>query len=684
MELTYKGNLNTLVRAVNIAELMGPEDRQKVGQHCLEGFTRDKATRAQWEEWYADSIKMALQIKQTKSFPWPNCSNIKFPLITIACLYFHAKAYPALIGDTEIVKCKPVGTKRTAEYEERCSRVGAHMSYQLLEETDWEDTMDRGLLILPLLGTILKKTYFNPVTKVRTSELISPEFFVVDYYTGDLRDCRRTSEMFVLHKNDVRTRVRSGRWLDVFNTDPQPSIGPIENIKERGSMTTTPTDTQYYPMIEQNCWLDLDKDGYEEPYVITFRQDTGQLARIVARWFPTDVEKDSNGKVIAIRAYNPYTKVPFIPSPDGSFYELGFGRLLGPVNESIDSIINQLVDAGTMSNLGGGFLGRGAKIKGGETTFKPFEWKRVDSTGDDLRKNIVELTVREPSLVLLQLLTFLVNYGQQVAGATDTQVGENPGQNTPAETMRIMNQNGKQIYTATYKRIWRAMKNEFKAFYRINALYPENLQYEDKQTGKWFDIQPGDYSYPDSGIVPAADPNMVSSLERQQQAIMTHGVVAQTPGGNLMEAGRRVLAAFNIPDIDKLLPPPMLPDGQPNPEAIQPPPDPKLLKVELEQLKEQNRQAEAAAQDERDTIKLYSDLELAQAKVAESQAKVILMMEEAATIQDDSEIAKMNTQIGMAKLELEGHKTAVKLITDVMKEKMRAKTATRSGGSSKT
>ena len=693
LALEYKGTLQNLVRLPNIAEVMVESDREKIGQHCLEGFSQDKISRAQWEAWYAEAISMALQIKQAKTFPWPNCSNIKFPLITIACLYFHAKAYPALVNDQEIVKCRPIGLDTTPEYEERCKRVGAHMSYQLIEETDWEDSTDRGLLILPLLGTIIKKTYFNTQTKSRVSELISPEFFVVDYYTGDLSSCRRTSEMFTLHRNDIRSRILSGRWLDVFDTGPTPSTGPIEAIKQEGSKTTPSPqlNLDYYNLIEQHCWLDLDKDGYQEPYIVTFRQDTGKVARIVARWFPKEVEKNDANKVVNITPYQAYTKIPFIPSPDGSFYELGFGRLLGPINDSIDSIVNQLVDAGTMANLGGGFLGRGAKIKGGESTFKPYEWKRVDSTGDDLRKNIVELTIREPSNVLMQLLTFLVNYGQQVGGATDTQVGENPGQNTPAETMRIMNQNGKQIYSAIYKRIWRGFKNEFKLFYRLNGLYSDNLLYEDKQTGKWFQLAPDDYAYPDAGIVPAADPTMVTSSDKQQQAIMAHGVVAQTPGGDALESARRVLSSFGVKDIDKLLPPKLLPDGQPNPAAPQPPPDPKLLvaeaaqaKVQLEGVKEQNRQQEAAEQAQRDTIELYARLDEARATMSESQARVILMMEEAKTIQDDSKIAMMNTQIGMAKLELDGHKAGIKLITDMLKAKIQhEKNSQGDGGKSK-
>ena len=139
---------------------------------------------------------------------------------------------------------------------------------------------------------------------------------------------------------------------------------------------------------------------------------------------------------LSIKPETYFTKFPFIPSPDGGFYDLGFGTLLGPLNRSIDTMINQLIDAGTMANTAGGFLSRGIKIRGGNYNFAPLEWKHVDSTGDDLRKGIMPLPVREPSQVLYTLLNLLINYGERIGGSVDILVGQNPGQNTPAETSR--------------------------------------------------------------------------------------------------------------------------------------------------------------------------------------------------------------------------------------------------------
>ena len=185
-------------------------------------------------------------------------------------------------------------------------------------------------------------------------------------------------------------------------------------------------------------------------------------------------EKNDTSKVQSITPEQYFTKYPFIPSPDGGFYDLGFGILLGPLNESINTIINQLVDAGTMANTAGGFFSRSVKLRGGNTAFNPLEWKHVDSTGDDLRKGIVPLPVREPSQVLFTLMQLLINYGERIGGAVDILTGQNPGQNTPAETTRTMAEQGMKIFNGIYKRTYRSLKLEFRKIYRLNQINVTN------------------------------------------------------------------------------------------------------------------------------------------------------------------------------------------------------------------
>src|SRR5690606_31142549 len=227
--------------------------------------------------------------------------------------------------------------------------------------------------------------------------------------------------------------------------------------------------------------------------------------RIVCRFDRIeDIHYNNQNEIIKIDAWEYFTKIPFIPSPDGGALDIGFGTLLGPLNESVDAAINQLFDAGTLANTAGGFLGRGAKIRGGVYEFSPFDWQRVDSTGDDLRKSIFPLPVREPSNVMFQLLGLIIDYTNRISATTEINVGENVGQSPPAETSRTMNVNGQRIYSAIFKRIWRSMKLEFRKLYQLNSVFlPVSVQFG--AAGR--SIGREDYRGSAAQVVPFADPS---------------------------------------------------------------------------------------------------------------------------------------------------------------------------------
>ncbi len=219
---------------------------------------------------------------------------------------------------------------------------------------------------------------------------------------------------------------------------------------------------------------------------------------------------------------------------------------LGPLNEAVSSLVNMLLDAGTMQTTAGGFLGRGAKIRSGTNTLGPFEWKRVDCTGDDLRKSMVPATVNAPSDVLFQLLDLLIQYTSRISGTTDTTVGENPGQNTPAQTMQTMVEQGQKVYTAIFKRIWRASKLEFQKLFELNKIY---LSLDAVQIGG---VTRKDYLMTKGAICPVADPNATSETQRLQKAIALKQAAASTPGYDKDEVERRFLSALGIEDVEKV------------------------------------------------------------------------------------------------------------------------------------
>jgi chaperonin GroES len=412
-----------------------------------------------------------------------------------------------------------------------------------------------------------------------------------------------------------------------------------------------------YEILETHKFIDFDQDGYAEPYIVWVRRDTKQVLRIVARFFDQSIERNDSGKILSIKAEQYFTKYPFIPSPDGGFYDLGFGVLLGPLNQSIDTIINQLVDAGTMSNTAGGFLSRGIKMRGGNYNFAPLEWKHVDSTGDDLRKGIVPLPVREPSQVLFTLLGMLINYGERIGGSVDILVGQNPGQNTAAETTRTMAEQGMKIFSGIFKRTYRSLKDEFRKLYRLNQLYLVGIDDYNSDTGQNF-IDADDFSGPVSDVRPAADPNIVSDTQRIQQASALLQLASTTPGMNMYEVQKNYLRAMKVNNIEQILPDPR------GPNAIKPGPS---EKVQIEQMKMQTKQADMQMQFKLGMMKLMKDVEINQAKIHKLEADAILAVEQAGGVKTGHDIAMLDAQIGAAKAHNEGIQSALRAMMDLEK-----------------
>lgn len=652
MDLKYKGKVEDLVKMPNIFDKMEESDQKSVGLDCLNGLTLDKSSREQWELRQKNSMELALQVTSKKTYPWPGASNVKFPLVTIAATNWHAKAYPATISGESVARCRVIGADPDGKKMARAIRVGKDMSYELLETTSWEEQTDKSLLVLPIMGTVFKKTIRDTVSRSNVSDMVLPQDLVVNYYTASMESAMRVTHLFKMTKNEMHEAVQAGIFCEPGEIT-QDSTTPMVTAKEKAQGITPNWEKDVYSLAEMSCWLDLDDDGYAEPYAVTFDENSGHPYRLVARYFPSDIKRVESGKkkgeILRITPENYYTKYEFIPSPDGGFYGLGLGTLVGPLNESVNTAINQIFDGGTMATLGGGFLGRGVKIKSGDSTFKPNEWKNVDSTGVSLKDNIVPLPVREPSMILLELLKFLVQYGQQVSGAGDIEMGDIPGQNVKAGTMSIANQNGQKIFKATYKRFWRSLKEELKKLYRLKQLYPSGY-------GNPFDIQADDYAGDASGIIPSADPNIVSDDERRQLAMMIAQRAAQTPGYDQMAVEMRLLDAFNVEGVESLYkgPPP------------NPPPNPEMIKLQLEgkkldimlQGQQQNGQLAQA--------RLMVDAQKIQAEIEELRAKAMMEQQKANNADVGQIIAMLDLEIAAKKNHHESILSTIDMIHTLM------------------
>ena len=590
-EMKNQTSLGALVTLVNIAEKLDEDKLVKIGRTCQAGFETDSESRREWEVMLDEWTKLAKQTIEPRSWPWPNASNIKYPLLSTAAMQFAARAYPSLIpSDGKIVKAKTIGKDQTGEKTEIALAVSTYMSYQLMEEMQgWEEDMDKLLIMLPIVGTVFKKTYWDSIKKVNCSKIVLPKNLVVDYWTKSLRDAARISEILELSERQVTERQMAGLWLEDLDLGA-PSIEEATRDRVEANTPAVSDETTPYIFIEQHCYIDLDDDGYQEPYIVTFHRDTAKVVRIVANYDETTMYLDSTtGELQKIEPIQYYTKFGFVPNPDGSFYDIGFGVLLGPINESVNTLINQLVDAGTLNNLQSGFIGKGLRLRMGETRFQPGEWKVVNSTGDDLKKQIVPMPSKEPSAVLFQLMGALITSGKELASVAEIFVGKMPGQNTPATTTMASIEQGMKVFTAVYKRIYRSLSEEFEKLYRLNHLYLNPNTYVEVVG---MSVGPESFDRSTYKIYPGADPTAVSQTEKLLKA---QGLMELLPTGILdpIEVVRRVLEAQEQPNYEKLFNQAIQQSGQMPP----PPPDPKLLEMQMKgQLEQQGLALKAQEQ----------------------------------------------------------------------------------------
>lgn len=636
----------TLTEAVtnspNLCDRFTDEELRSIGEWAWNGYDMDEQSRFKWLRRMEAAMDLAMQVVKEKSFPWPGASNVKFPLVTIAALQFHARAYPAIIHGPDIVKYRVVGEDPNGQLFQRALRISKHMSNQLLEvDTGWEEGMDRLLINLPIVGCVFKKSYFSVSKNSNTSELVLARDLVMDYYAKSVEECARKTHLIPLYRNQIYERCVSGVYRDILDepwyqqaSTYQPR--PLEHLQDNREGVTRPRADESTPFLfgEQHCFMDLDHDGYAEPYIVTFEMSSKTVVRITARWDRIeDIEKNKNGRIIRINPTEYFTKYGFIPAPDGSVYDIGFGILLGPLNSSVDSIINILIDTGVMGVTAGGFLGRGVKIRGGKLTFSPLEWQKVDSTGDDLRKDIVPLPVREPSAVLFQMLSLLIDYSNRIPGTTDIMVGENVGQNTPAQTAQTMVEQGGKIYTALFKRVWRCMKSECKKLYILNGKYlPVNSTFG--EDGK---ILREDYLGSPDNIVPSADPMVVSEQARMARINAVKQSAMTTPGYDIQAVEREWLRAMGVEGVSVLYP---------GADKVPPLPNPKMA---LEEKKLEGKKMQIQADTQLAIAELMEQRQLNAAKIMELQARAAKEMAEAGGVETGHRIEAFNATLGLLK-----------------------------------
>ena len=541
-----------IVLVSNIADQQTEEVLKDITTKALEGYKIDLASRDEWEKLNEQIIDLAKLHVKKKTYAGEVVANVKYPLIIDACIQFASRAYPELIKGNSVVKGKVIGNDPEGTKYDKAQRISDFMSFQLLSHMDnWEEGVDQLLFTLPAIGCAFKKSYFDSIERKNVSELVFADDVVVNYFAESLERAPRVTHRIYLYHNEIVERITSGTFIKF-------------DVAELGQATSDKTadvdDETPHLFLEQHRWYDIDNDGYQEPYIVTIHAETQKLVRISPRWasdgvIRTNTEQgvqDPNGAIVKILPEQYFTRYLFMPSVDGGFYGMGFGSLLMSTNSAINTLLNQLIDAGTLSNRQSGFLGRGLKLgRGKSLQLKSGEWKPVDVTGDDLRKNVFPMPIREPSTTLFQLLGMLIESGKELAGMTEILAGNSPGANVPAESVLALIEQGLQVYSAVHKRVHRAQYKEFAKLKRLNALYLDQMTYinvlDDQQA-----IVQADFSSHDFDVEPVSDPNSTTMMQRLMKAKALLELRGQ--GLDDLEIMRRYLLALDIEDIEAFFP----------------------------------------------------------------------------------------------------------------------------------
>lgn len=570
--------LQDILSGQNLAELLDEAKLCEIGQQVIRDYETDCSSREDWEKRYEKNIKIAMQAKEAKTFPWAGASNSKSPILTIAAIQFNAEAYPVIVDGSNLVKGRVLGPDQDGEKRARADRIGQHMTWQLLYRMPgWEDETDRLLLMLPIVGCMFRKTYYDSIENANRSDIVNGLDFVIHNDAKSIESAPRYTQVLHLYPYEVQSYINAGLWLDVPRDD--------ENAGD--------DDESLGDYYEQHRCLDLDGDDYPEHYVVTCtkegkvarivpcfgpeditfrRMDTGATSRLKALFedaqkaeVPLEVAMQVVGPIVKIDRRQYFTKYGFLPAPDGSFYDIGFGDLLANTTDLIDRLQNQMIDATTLQIAQGGFIGDGVNVRGGDFTFRRVgEWKRVNANGADLRTQIVPLALPGASNASFSLLEILYQQAKDMTSAQDVVAGKAPPNQPATTTLALIEQAG-TVRKGIYKRINRSFGDELRILRRLNRDYLDEEEYFQLNDEDAVQIGRQDYADEDLDVVPVADPTQISSTHRMARAQAMFQMFNGNPLINQQKLYQQQLEALGATDIQQWF---KVPTPPPPPEAM--------------------------------------------------------------------------------------------------------------------
>lgn len=534
--------------SANLAEELPEQYLAELSSNLLGDFSNDINSRKDWLETYVDGLELlGLKIEQ-RSEPWEGACAVYHPLLSEALVKFQAETMMETFPAAGPVKTSIIG-KETPECLEAAARVQENMNYQLMDKMpEYRPEHERMLWGLGLAGNAFKKVYYDPALERQVSVFVTAEDMVVPYGASNLETAERVTHVMRKTKQELHNLQQMGFYRDIELGDPGYDLDEVEK-KIAEQMGFDATNDDRYKILEMN--VDLDLEGYEDeddgektgialPYVVTIDKGTTEILAIRRNWKQEDKQK-------ARRQH--FVHYGYIPG--FGFYCFGLIHLVGGFAKSGTMLLRQLVDAGTLSNLPGGFKARGLRIKGDDTPIGPAEWRDVDAPSGTIRDNLMPLPYKEPSQVLSQLMDKIVSEGRRFASASDMKVSDMSSNSPVGSTLAILERTLK-VMSAVNARIYYSMKKEFSLLKDIIRDYTDPDYQYDPSTGT-----PGakQEDYNKVNLIPVADPNAATMAQKvvQYQAVMQ---LAQSNPDiyDLPVLNRQMLEVLGVKNIDKLIP----------------------------------------------------------------------------------------------------------------------------------
>ena len=500
----------------NLAEVLDERVLAELVGDLVAEFEEDISSRKDWIQTYVDGLELLGMKVEDRTEPWPGACGVYHPLLSEALVKFQAETMMETFPAAGPVKTQIIG-KETPQKTEAAQRVQADMNYQLTEKmVEYRPEHERMLWGLGLSGNAFKKVYYDPSLQRQVSIFVPAEDVVVPYGASNLQTCERVTHVMRKTPNELKKLQAAGFYLDVDLGEPVDTFDEVEKkIAEKMGFRASSDDR--FKILEMHVdvnlpgFEDTDEDGNETgialPYVVTIEKNTSTILAIRRNWHPDDETKQKR---------NHFVHYSYIPG--FGFYAFGLIHLIGAFAKSGTSIMRQLVDAGTLSNLPGGFKTKGLRVKGDDTPIGPAEWRDVDVASGTMRDNIMPLPYKEPSQVLYTLLNNIVEEGRRFAAAADLQVSDMSANSPVGTTLAILERTLK-VMSAVQARIHYAMRQEFQLLRDIIRDYtPEQYDYEpDDGTPR---AKKSDYDM--VAVIPVSDPNAATMAQKvvQYQAVM--------------------------------------------------------------------------------------------------------------------------------------------------------------------